>query len=105
MDINIEKLEKLLEVGTYADIRINYGESNHIILKDGKIDEISSGAGKGVAVRVLYKNAWGFATSNDLNDIENLINKAYKMAKVSNEYTDKEVILKDVKSVVDKVKP
>jgi TldD protein len=105
MDINIEKLEKLLEVGTYADIRINYGESNHIILKDGKIDEISSGAGKGVAVRVLYKNAWGFATSNDLNDIENLINKAYKMAKVSNEYTDKEVILKDVKAVVDKVKP
>ena len=55
MDINIEKLEKLLEVGTYADIRINYGESNHIILKDGKIDEISSGAGKGVQLEFYTK--------------------------------------------------
>ncbi|WP_456373227.1 TldD/PmbA family protein [Methanocaldococcus sp.] len=102
-NINIEKLEKLLEIGDYADLRINVKESNTITLKDGKIEEISSGLGQGVAVRILYKNGWGFATSNIINEkeIENLINKAYKMAKLSNEYSEKEVSLKDYKAIVD----
>jgi predicted Zn-dependent protease len=70
--LNLEKLEKLLEIGDYADIRINFGESNSITLKDGKIEEISSGFGNGVAVRVLYKNGWGFVTSNNINEEEDL---------------------------------
>ena len=104
--LNLEKLEKLLEIGDYADIRINFGESNSITLKDGNIEEISSGFGNGVAVGVLYKNGWGFVTSNIVNEeeIEKLINKAYKMAKISNEYSEKEVILKDYKAITDSYK-
>ena len=104
--LNLEKLEKLLEIGDYADIRINFGENNSIPLKDGKIEEISSGFGNGVAVRVLYKNGWGFVTSNIVNEeeIEKLINKAYKMAKISNEYSEKEIILKDHKAITDNYK-
>ena len=101
--LNLEKMEKLLEIGDYADMRINIGESNSITLKDGKIEEISSGFGNGVAVRVLYKNGWGFATSNIINEeeIKKLIEKAYKMAKISNECSEKEVILKDYKTIID----
>lgn len=55
LDLNIEKLEKLLEIGTYADLRIVSGESNNIIQKDGIIDEISSGIASGVIIRVLEK--------------------------------------------------
>jgi len=106
MDISIEKLERLLELGTYADIRIISGESSHIILKDGNIEEISSGMSSGVGVRVLKENGRGFATSNKVtsDEIEQLINKAYKIAKISNENTKKTVVLKDVNTVVDVVK-
>jgi TldD protein len=103
--IDLEKLEKMF-MGTYCDIRAGFGESNHIILKDGNIDEISSGMSAGVSVRVLYKNGWGYATSNkvNLNEIEELIQKAYKIAKISNENSKKTVILKDVKTYEDYVK-
>jgi len=91
LDLNIEKLEKLLEIGTYADLRIVTGESNNIIQKDGIIDEISSGISSGVIVRVLEKNGWGLATSNSvsLKNIEEIIKKAQGMAKISNIHTKK----------------
>ncbi|WP_048057888.1 TldD/PmbA family protein [Methanothermococcus okinawensis] len=102
--IDLEKLEKMF-IGTYCDIRAGFGESNNIVLKDGNIDEISSGMGAGVSVRVLYKNGWGYATSNkiDLDEIKELIQKAYKIAKISNENSKKTVILKDVKTYEDYV--
>ncbi|ABR54703.1 peptidase U62 modulator of DNA gyrase [Methanococcus vannielii SB] len=106
LNLDIEKLEKLLEIGTYADLRVITGESNNIVQKDGIIEEISSGMASGVIIRVLEKNGWGFATSNNIsiNNIGELINKAYKMAKISNQHTDKEVTLKEVPIIQDKVK-
>lgn len=103
--IDLEKLEKMF-IGTYCDIRVGSGVSNHIILKDGNIDEISSGISAGVSVRVLYKHGWGYATSNKINlkEIEELIQKAYKIAKISNENSKKTVVLKDVKTYTDYVK-
>ena len=79
LDLNIEKLEKLLEIGTYADLRIITGESNNIVQKDGIIEEISSGITSGVIIRVLEKNGWGFATSNNIsmNNIGEIIKKAH----------------------------
>lgn len=106
LDLNIEKLEKLLEIGTYADLRIITGESNNIVQKDGIIEEISSGITSGVIIRVLEKNGWGFATSNNIsmNNIGEIIKKAHNMAKISNQHTDKLFTLKDVPILQDNVK-
>ncbi len=98
--INLDKIN--LDIGDYADIRIIYNESNHITLKDGDFEEISSGENFGVSIRVLYKNGWGYVISNNPKDINQLIEKAYKMAKLSNKESKKEVILKEYKVVKDK---
>ncbi|WP_423793053.1 TldD/PmbA family protein [Methanocaldococcus indicus] len=100
MNIDIDKIN--LDIGDYVDVRIAQSESNNLILKDGNIEEISSGVSYGVSVRVLYKNGWGFALSNKINNINELIEKAYKMAKLSNEYSNKEVKFKEYKAIKDK---
>ena len=66
LEYHLEKLEKI-SMGTYWDIRLLSNESNKIILKDGSIEEISSGMNTGVIVRVLYKNGWGYANSNRID--------------------------------------
>ncbi len=106
---NIDKLEKLndlMNLGTYCDIRLGYSQSNNIVLKDGAIEEISSGFNSSICVRTLYKNGWGYATSDNFNlsKIEDLIKKSYKLAKISNEHSKKEVILKENKQYVDYIK-
>ena len=63
LEHHLEKLEKI-SMGTYWDIRLSSNESNSIILKDGSIEEISSGMSTGVVVRVLYENGWGYVNSN-----------------------------------------
>ncbi|AXI24740.1 hypothetical protein CFE53_00565 [Methanofervidicoccus sp. A16] len=100
----LEKLESL-SIDAYWDIRVIKSRSNNIILKDGSIEEISSGTTSGVAVRVLYKNGWGYGSSyrTDFEEIKTLLERAYKMAKLSNENSKKTVILKDVKVYRDHV--
>ncbi|WP_456471519.1 TldD/PmbA family protein [Methanocaldococcus sp.] len=103
----IDKIVKEMEKynATYIDVRYTTkSKCNSIVLKDGKIEEISSGYSQGIIVRVLYKNGWGFAKSDNLEDYKELIEKAYKMAKISNEYSTKEVKLKEYKEVKDKYK-
>ncbi|ABR56142.1 peptidase U62 modulator of DNA gyrase [Methanococcus aeolicus Nankai-3] len=103
---DLEKLEDLIDLGTYCDIRLNYGESNHITLKDGTIEEVSSGMSSGVCVRMLYENGWGYATADttDLKEIKELIQKAYKVAKIANNESKKKVILKETPTNTDYIK-
>ncbi|HIP34557.1 MAG TPA: TldD/PmbA family protein [Methanothermococcus okinawensis] len=105
LEYYLEKLESL-SLDAYWDIRIINIRSNNIILKDGSIEEISSGTTSGVAVRVLYKNGWGYGNSHRINfeEIKTLLERAYRMAKLSNENSKKTVILKDVKIYRDHVK-
>ncbi|WP_456419275.1 TldD/PmbA family protein [Methanocaldococcus infernus] len=103
----IDKIVKEIEKydASYIDVRyVIRGKSSSIVLKDGKLEEISSGYSKGIAVRVLYKNGWGFAKSYNLEGYKELIEKAYRMAKISNEYSTKEVRLKEYKAVKDSYK-
>jgi len=105
LEYYLEKLEGL-PLDAYWDIRVINNISNNIILKDGEIEEISSGKTSGVAVRVLYKNGWGYGSSHrtDFEEIKTLLERAYKMAKLSNEHSKKTVVLKDVKIYRDRVK-
>jgi TldD protein len=50
----------------YADIRLERGYATVIDLRDGVFREMSYGIDQGMGVRVLYKNSWGFTSSNDL---------------------------------------
>ncbi len=50
---------------TYADIRLERGHATTIDLRDGIFRELSYGIDEGMGVRVLFKDSWGFASSND----------------------------------------
>ncbi len=98
-------LNIISNLGTYCDIRINCGKSSNIILKDGKIEEISTGSSIGATVRVLYKNGWGYATTNNISvdEIEKMVNKAYTAGKMVNEVSKKDIILSESEVYKDNV--
>lgn len=50
----------------YADFRLEKGYATTIELRDGVFREMSYGIDQGIGVRVLYKNSWGFSSSNNL---------------------------------------
>jgi TldD protein len=51
----------------YADIRLEKGYATVIELRDDVFREMSYGIDQGVGIRVLYKNSWGFSSSNDVS--------------------------------------
>ncbi len=50
----------------YVDIRMEKGYATAIELRDDTLREMSYGIDEGMGVRVLYKNSWGFSSSNDI---------------------------------------
>ncbi len=55
------------EGARFADIRLEKGYATTLELRDGVFREMSYGIDEGVGVRVLYKNSWGFSSSNELS--------------------------------------
>ncbi|MCK4475491.1 MAG: TldD/PmbA family protein [Methanophagales archaeon] len=51
----------------YADIRLEKGYATAIELRDDVFREMSYGIDQGIGIRVLYKNSWGFSSSNDIS--------------------------------------
>ena len=50
----------------YADIRLERGYATVVDLRDDTFREMSYGVDQGMGVRVLYKDSWGFSSSNDV---------------------------------------
>ncbi len=75
-------LSKILNLDAeLVEVRIQENLSDTIVLKDSKIEEVSSGRTFGVSVRVIDKGI-GFASSNNIEDLYEIAMKAYKMAKI-----------------------
>jgi len=55
------------ENARYADIRLEKGYATVIELRDDVFREMSYGIDQGMGIRVLYKNSWGFSSSNDVS--------------------------------------
>ncbi|MGB2842571.1 MAG: TldD/PmbA family protein [Halobacteriota archaeon] len=67
-----EELKKAIDFvvsknAKYADVRLEKGHATAIELRDDVLREMSYGIDQGVGVRVLYKNSWGFSSSNDVS--------------------------------------
>ena len=73
----INKIESSVD---YADIRAVEGNSNNVLMKDGKIQEINTGIDIGARIRVLKNGAWGFAFTNDLSKLDEISKTALKIS-------------------------
>ncbi len=64
----IDNLE--LKKVTYGDVRLVQKETESIMIKNGIIEALNHSFDIGFGVRVLKGNAWGFASSNLINNTE-----------------------------------
>ena len=64
----------------YADIRIEDKYNSWVNFRGKDLDTIGSSRTIGGIVRALYKGGWGYATFNDLRDLEKRVREACEIA-------------------------
>jgi TldD protein len=81
----------LKEEADYIDVRIENEFSNFVGLRNNNICGANTNLQKGIGIRVLYKNCWGFASSASLDNstIRRLVDSAISNAKKISNLTDK----------------
>ena len=85
----------------YADIRIEDKTESQVVFRGPELDNIGSSRTVGGIVRALYKGGWGYATFNDLTDLESRVKEACATAKLVGKETSQ---LAAVEPVVDEIK-
>jgi TldD protein len=65
----------------FYDIRVLQGSRTRIVLDNGKLEEIAEAPFEGAAVRALSRGAWGFVTSDNVNDLGEEIDLARRIAR------------------------
>jgi TldD protein len=82
----------------YADIRFTCSEQQHVKIRNGEVDHLSSTTDRAVGVRVLSGNGWGFAATSDLSEpsILRAAKRAAEVAAASHLTATRPVILSDI---------
>ena len=84
----------------YAEIRLEDVTASGASFRGEELDYIASARTTGGIARALYKGGWGYATFNDLNDLETRVKEACESARLIGK---EESQLAEVEPVVDKV--
>ncbi len=103
MAISINPYKHLLKekgIG-YWDFRFRKIKNTHILGWNNHIKNISQGTKEGYCVRVLYKNAIGFAYGNVKDNIESTVKRAIGIAKVLSKETSMKTEIKKHPKIVD----
>lgn len=88
------------EKADYVDLRISESVNNVIVMKDGKVQEITSGNNWGGCVRVLKNGAWGVSFTTNPAKMEYTAKSALKLAETLNS----DVKLADIETIQDKLR-
>ena len=80
IDLFQKIITKIQDKVDYADIISLKGNSNSILMKDNKFQNIDSGITTGARIRVLKNGAWGFAYTNDISKLEEITENAIKIS-------------------------
>mgnify|MGYP006309887123 CR=1 FL=1 len=74
------QLDRIRQSGaTYVDCRwYPFEESNALMMWNGNLKQASASRESGVGVRVLYKGAWGFAASSDVNHLSAVFDRGQR---------------------------
>ncbi|UCH31557.1 MAG: TldD/PmbA family protein [Candidatus Bathyarchaeota archaeon] len=104
-DVLHSTLEKITQLGaSYAEIRAQKNRNTILSVKDGQVESVTLANETGTGIRVLAKGAWGFSTTNSLEQValEKSLHNAFKMANAAGKSVREPVKLAQVKSVEDK---
>jgi len=100
---NILDLAKLKKVD-YADIRVVRRQNEEIGVKNGRVEALIHDSDFGFGIRVLFRGAWGFASSSKVakTEMETVFRKALKIAKASSKAKGKDLFFSSLVPVVDR---
>lgn len=94
----LEDVLATLHTARYADVRFTETHQQHVKVRNGEVDHLSSTVDRAVGVRVLVGNGWGFAATSDISEasIRKAARRALDVAAASNIASTQEVVLSDV---------
>lgn len=86
----------------YADIRFTETRAQHVRVRNGEVDTLSSTVDGAVGVRVLAGNGWGFAATSDISDasLKRTTQRALEVAAASNIASTEKIELSDIEPYV-----
>jgi len=86
----------------YADVRYTATHQQHVKVRNGEVDHLSSTVDRAIGVRVLVGNGWGFAATSDVSEeaIRRTAKRAMEVAAASNIASTQKVVLSDVEPYV-----
>lgn len=96
-----EQLEQILRTlgrARYADVRYTETHQQHVKVRNGEVDHLSSTVDRAIGVRVLAGNGWGFASSSDTSEasLRATAERALEVAAASNIASTQTIALSDV---------
>ena len=93
---------KLLGSARYADIRHTATHQQHVKVRNGEVDHLSSTVDRAIGVRVLVGNGWGFAASSDTSEasMRATAQRALEVAAASNIASTQQIALSDIEPYV-----
>ncbi len=81
--------EQMEEDGAdYADVRYERATQTNMEVKDRKVEEVSSGDQKGIGFRAFFNGAWGFASTNDPDALDEAAKSAVMSARALSRNSD-----------------
>lgn len=96
----IDELKKILDIKSrFISIIAEKAETTSIVLKDGKVKDISSGRNFGIGIRMLNKT-FAYASANTLKEAYDAAKRAARFSEKSK--SDEKIELKEKKAVKDK---
>ncbi len=89
----------------YADIRFTETQQQHVKVRNGEVDHLSSTTDRAAGVRVLVGNGWGFAATSDISEasIRKAARRALEVAAASNIASTQQIALSEIEPHVASV--
>ena len=90
-----QMINRIMNSGaTYADIRLHLvDQTEYISIVKDTLDNYSCQNKVGFGIRVLYNGAWGFASSEKFDLLDQMANKALSNAKASSTFIKNKITL------------
>src|SRR5947207_385243 len=94
----LEDVLSTIGAARYADVRFTETHQQHVKVRNGEVDHLSSTVDRAVGVRVLVGNGWGFAASSDTSEasLRATAKRALEVAAASNIASTQTVALSDI---------
>jgi len=88
----------------YADVRFTETHVQHVRVRNGEVDTLTSTVDRAIGVRVLAGDGWGFAASSDTSEesLRATSQRALEVAEASNIASTQKIVLSDVEPHVAK---